>query len=171
VVSTRQQIVDYLAGRLLLIQPGTQFDFPDGPYVCQSTIQKVKPWRRNPYSLGELPAVAYRDGLTGIFPAETGRPSRCSMRVIFAAYCTGNTPAGLARQILADMAAAVGSSRRCGGLAHQMQMNGASLALLLQGDVIAGVRLDLSIIFTPALGDPLTVDGEVLTMGGDTIEW
>lgn len=164
--SHRQQILDSLSGRLLQITPGKIFRLPGGDYICGSTINKVQPWRKNPYTVAELPAIAWRDKVTKMAPACIGASPEHQLRIIFAAYHAGATAVGQARGILADMLAAIGSDPTCGGLVRSVTINKLSIALGQQADVIAGARLDMTAVYAPAFADSAPV-GENTLMAGD----
>ena len=171
----RQQILDNIAARLSQIAPGAVFQLPDGPYTCQTTVNKVQAWRKNPYSLVELPAIAWRDQVTKLFSIEFRNAYIYKLRCVFAAYLKGQGASSQARDILGDMLAAAGSDPRCGGLARKTEINRASLVLGQQAEIVAGARLDLTVTYMPPNGseDVNTLKaGDVdLAAGGVTIEW
>lgn len=148
-MTTRQQIIANIAGRLQQIAVGTVFQLPDGEYVCSNDICQTKPWHKNPFSREQLPAIAWRDGVTRLQQTEYGRPPRYSLRMIMAAYTTGPAPASIGRGLLADMLAAIGSDPRCGGLAHWTEPDYARLLVQPGGAVTAAVELALTIWYTP----------------------
>lgn len=161
--SYRQQILENLAGRLLQI-PG---------------VTKVQPWRKNPYSVVELPAICWRDEVTKLTAEEFGRGDIYRLRVIFAAYCVGQTASSVARELMAEMVAAVGKDVKCGGLAKRVELNRATLAMGQKADIVAGARIDLTVLYYPAnvaqeepiTDSTLTASGEILTSDGETLEW
>jgi hypothetical protein len=176
--SQRQRILDNLAARLLLIQPGHIFTLPSGPYECQSTINKVQPWRKNPYSLGELPAIAWRDAVAKMDSTDFGLTSGYKLTVAMAVYQAGTTAAAVARQALADMVAAIGSDTRFNGLAVLTRMLKTEFEMTQGGDISAAARLWIEIAYIPSYQPDethgereLTSDGETLTSDGTTLEW
>lgn len=178
-MTTRQQILDRLAGRLTSIAPGVVFYYHSGSsHTCTSTIRQVRPWRKNPYSLVELPAIAYRDGVTRLESREHGKPYRYRLQAKMAVYLAGTAPASIARAAMLDMLAAVGSDPRCGGLAHKVELLGCRLLVQQTADVVAAGLLEVAITFTPAngevvqlTGNTLTSDGEALTSDGEALTW
>lgn len=174
----RQQILDNIAARLLLIRPGVVFQLLDGSYTCLTAVNKVQTWRKNPYSLIELPAIAWRDQVTKLSSVEFRNAYIYKLRCVFAAYLKGQGASSQARDILGDMLAAVGSDPRCGGLARKTEINKTSLMLGQQAEIVAGARLDITVTYYPAnpAEEPvsenvLTAAGETITAGGETIEW
>lgn len=154
---TRQQILEGLAGRLVQISPGKVFNLADGPHICGSSINKVQAWRKNPYRISELPAIAWRDGITGREARETGKGYRNRMRVMLAVYLTGNSSSATTRNALQDMLAAIGSDPRCGGLAHRIELQACRMITRTAADVVTAGLVDLSITYTSTITDP--VDG------------
>lgn len=146
-MNTRRQIIDHIAGRLQQIAPGKIWTLPDGPYACSSNIVAAGPWRQAPYTDNQLPAICWRDKteqMQGMFG-----PDRWRLTLHLGGYLAGTAPAIAARDLLADMAAAIGADPRCGGLA-QMTIPGANRLLQrTEGITVAAAMMELQIIYTP----------------------
>jgi hypothetical protein len=153
----RQQIINNISGRLLQIAPEFVFQLPDEQYTCQTSVARVEPWRLNSFRLDELPAIAWRDGITSITFEEYNRPIY-HLKMGLVAYLARATVTSRARTLLQEMAAAVMSSPRCGGLARWTEIVRHDLNLIPAADVIAAARLDITIRYSPLAGsiEPIT---------------
>lgn len=177
-VTHRQRILENIAARLNLIRPGAVFQLSGGLYICSTAVNRVQAWRKNPYTPAELPAIAWRDQVTKLSSEEFRNAYIYKLRCVFAAYLKGQTASSQAREILADMLAAVGSDSRCGGLARKTEINKTSLVLAQQAEIIAGARLDMTVTYYPANPDlepvsdnTLMAGGAELAAGGVILEW
>ena len=94
-----------------------------------------------------------------------------------AGYLAGATPTSAARQLLADMLAAIGTDPRFGGLARWTEPRRLDLRVGQAADIIAGCLLTIDIIYASALDETvpndhiLTAAGEILTAAGEALTW
>ena len=175
--ASRQEILDALGARLALVAPGVVLTFGDGTtHTCTTTINDLKEWRRHPYAATEVPACAYRDGITRLDPLEFGLRARYQLRVLVAVYLTATAPASAARAAIADILAAVGTDQRLGGICHGTDLVRYQLMLQHSGDVMAAGLVELLITYTERKlapgGGLLNETGDrLIDENGNVLEW
>lgn len=149
-MSKRQQIVDAIAARLATISMGKVFTLPDGDYVCQNSIKGVFPWRKTPFNQQELPAIEFWDASSEDEPGPSGQHEH-RLPIVLQVSTPGAEPASIARSLMEDIVAAIGSDTRWGGLASWTDITAHGLMVEKAGDVIAGAQ----ILFTVRYRTPL----------------
>lgn len=149
--SIRQQIVDAVTARFGLIASGYQFPLPAGVYDCVSSPLGVHLWRRVPFSVAQVPALAIWD--TDSILADDGPIGMHQhlLTVDILAMVTGSAAIDSARGMMADIVAAVGSDPRWGGLATWTDVGAEEIDLQQAGDVVAGGRITLKITYRTPL--------------------
>lgn len=153
----RDQLVDAVKDRFGLIAPGHVFQLPDGPHTCSMYLVQapdgspgVYPWRKVPFSVQQVPAIAFWDTTDEVNP---GPSTQHEHRVAFEAeiHIAGSTVATVARAMIADALAAIGSDPRWGGLARWTEIDSYTLAIEQAGDIVAGIQLRFTIIYRTPL--------------------
>jgi len=149
-MSRRQQLVDAIEARLKDIANGVVFNLPDGAYVCQNNINGVYPWRKTPFNPNELPAIEFWDASSDDSPGASGQHEH-QLPIVLQVSTAGSQPASVARTLMEDIVAAIGSDPRWGNLASWTDITGHGLMIEKAGDVIAGAQ----ILFTVRYRTPL----------------
>jgi hypothetical protein len=149
--SIRQQIVDAIATRLRLIHSGHVFTLSDGDYTCASTPLSVTEWKRVPYGLAQVPAIAFWDTESDL--ADGGPIGQFEHRLMLSVVCftAGATAIDDARAMLADIVAAVGSDPRWGGLATWTEIGNHQLTVDQAADQVSATELKLVVIYRTSL--------------------
>lgn len=148
--SRRQQIVDAIEARLGQIAPGKVFTLPDGPYICTSTIKGIHPWRKTAFGKTEVPAIRFRDGDADVEPGPSTQHEN-KLRVVLDASILGSVTASVARALLADVVAVIGSDPKWGGLAYWTDITSHSVDVDQAGDVIEGVQVHFTVTYRTPL--------------------
>jgi len=128
--ATRQLIVDALETRLKGI----------------ATFTTVEVWRSSPFGLEEMPALNIRD-TTDAMPYDGIGTSRRdhALTVELEVSFSGSTSAAAARQIIADVIAALGSDETFGGLAFETLVDAAEMSLEELGKILSVASINLTI--------------------------
>lgn len=150
-MSIRQQIVDAISTRLGLIHSGYGFTLPDGNYTCAVTPLSVTAWRRVPYSLAQVPALAFWDTSSGIIDGPSSHHTH-RLEITVIGFVAGSTSDDTARSLLSDVMAAVASDRTWGGLATWTEISDQVLQVEQSADVIAGCEIKLVVVYRTRLG-------------------
>jgi len=149
-VSIRQQLIDAIEARLETITVGKVFALRSGDYVCQNTIKGVYPWRKTPFNPHELPAIEFWDASAETSPGEASRHAH-ELPIVLQVSTVGSQPASIARTLMEDIIACIGSDPRWGGLARWTNITAHGLMVEKAGDVVAGAQ----ILFTVEYRTPL----------------
>jgi hypothetical protein len=154
--SVRQQLVDALETRLGQIVSGKVWTLPTGAtHTCTTTILNVCPWRKTPFSTAQVPAIAFWD--TMALPGNSPFGSfDHRLQVTIAGFISGKAAAdkpavNAARELQADILAAIGSDQRWGGLAQWTELENVPLDMEQEGDVVAACELQLTIYYRTGL--------------------
>lgn len=134
-MSRRREILDDIASRLRDI----------------AGVVRVAPWRQGAFDRGELPAILWRDKVEKIDQRIIGR-DRYLLTVHYASLAVGSS--GVARELLADMLATVGSDTRHNGRAVATTPLACGIGLEVSGDTVAGALLELEILYETASPAP-----------------
>lgn len=143
--SIRQQIVDAIETRLGQIAVGKVWTLEDGStHTCTVASKGVYPWRKVPFSPTQLPAIAIYDGGSTLEDGPIGSFSH-ALEVSIVGYIASSSPVNTARELAADILAAVGSDHRWGGLAQWSYVESLPLDIEPAGDVVAAGEIKLTV--------------------------
>lgn len=148
--SKRQQIVDAIEARLKGIAYGLTLQLPDGPYICQNTIKGVYPWHKAAFNQAQLPAIEFWDANADTSPGPASQHEH-ELPIILQVSTPGVQPASIARTLMQDIIAAIGSDPKWGGLAYWTDITGHGLMVEKAGDVIAGAQVLFTVKYRTAL--------------------
>lgn len=150
-MSVRQQIVDAMAVRLGLIASGYEFTLNDGSsYVCASTPLTVTAWKRTPYQSSQVPAISFWDTAQSLGDGPIGFFEH-RLEMTIAGFVTGSTSLATARDMLADICAAIGSDPKWGGLAKWTEITAQNLNAAQEGEIVAGCEVQIVVVYETAL--------------------
>ena len=148
--SVRQQIVEAMQTRLGLIAADYVFTLNDGDYTCTVSPVSVSNWRRVPYTLNQVPAIAFWDTAQSLGEGPFGRFEH-RLEVSVAGYVAGSASIDSARALLADICAAIGSDPRWGGLAKWTEITDQNIRSEQEGDIITGCQCTLIVVYETSL--------------------
>lgn len=146
----RQQIVDAIVDRLEEIAVDKVYSLPFGEHTCTSTIKGVYPWRKAPFSKQEVPAIKLDDEDASVRPGPVGEHEH-GLKINLTVHVAGSTAASVARSLLADIVACIGSDPRWSGLAVWTELEAHALDVEQAGDIIAAIQ----VLFTVTYRTPL----------------
>jgi hypothetical protein len=145
--SIRQQLVDAVATRLGLIHAGHVFALPDGTYTCEVTPLSVTEWRKTPYGLAQVPAIAFWDTSATLGDSIIGRfEHRLEISVL--CFTAGASAIDNARAMMADIAAAIGSDPKwttISGINAWTEPGTKTLATEQAADVVSASEMTFTI--------------------------
>ena len=141
-MTMRQQIVTALDTRLkgILVASG----------YASNLGQHVYPWRTRPLSPTEDVALIYRDTIAQKTAAEVGRHQH-TLIVEISIISQEDSPAESMRDMVGDVAAAIGSDPRFGGLARWSRIASDQLTVIEDSGALAGSAITLEITYTTGL--------------------
>lgn len=148
--SRRQQIVDAIVERLGKIRYGQVFTLPTGDYACQNNIKGVYPWRKTPFNVSELPAIELWDANADTQPGPSGQHEH-HLPIVLQVSVEGAQPASVARTLMEDVVACIGSDPRWGGLANWTDITGHGLMVEKAGQVVAGAQILITVKYRTPL--------------------
>lgn len=149
--SIRQQIMDAIETRLKLIVAGKVWTLDDGAtHTCTVTVKGVYPWRKVPFTPAMLPAIGIWDTASTLEDAPFGSFNH-ALEVNIVGVIAASSPVATARELTADMLAAVGSDPKWGGLAKWTIVEAMPLDMEPAGDVIAAGQLKLTVHYRTGL--------------------
>lgn len=149
-MSIRQQLIDAIESRLRQIAPGKVFTLPGGPYSCSSSIKDVCPWRKVPFSLNQVPAIAFWDTDAGVTPGPSTQHEH-KLKIELEGHVAGGTPADTARVIMNDVIACIGSDPKWSNLARWTDIDSHEISVEQSGDTIAGIMINFTITYRTPL--------------------
>ncbi len=135
-MNIRQQIIDALETRLNTI----------------SGIEKVVVWRASDLAPAELPAILIRDTLDTM-PADGVGAGRIDhdLDVDITAMFSGTTSATDAREMIADIVAAIGTDPTFSGLAFDTVLVSADLDLEDSAQLVAAAQINIIIRYRSSM--------------------
>lgn len=149
--SVRQQIVDAIEARLKLIVSGKIWTLPDGlTHTCTTNVAGVYPWRKVPFSVAQLPAIGFWDTTSGLEDGTFGSFNH-ALEVNIVGFVSGSSSVNAARELNADILAAVGSDHRWNGLARWTEVQNMPLDMEQAGDVVAAGEIKLTVHYRTGL--------------------
>lgn len=149
-MSVRQQIVDAIKTRLELIHLGHQFTLPDGVYTCVTAPLSVTAWRLVPYSVAQTPAIALWDTGQTLEDGTIGKFTH-QLEIAVVGFVSGSSAPAIARDMLADITAAVGSDPRWSGLAIWTEISDHTIKADQEADITAGCECKFTISYETGL--------------------
>lgn len=151
-MSIRQNIIDAIAARLGLIASGHVFTLETGgSYTCATSPAVVAVWRKTPFTPAQFPAVGIwdtrstldREGIVGAFTH--------LLEVSIVGFLASSAPIGTARDLQADIVAAIGSDPRWSGLADETIVEELPMDAAQGGDIVAAVEIRVTIRYRAGL--------------------
>ena len=135
--SVRQQILDAIEARLKLIVAGKVWTLPDGSTrTSATTVKGVYPWRKVPFTPTLLPAIGIWD--TESTPGDATLDGGCHLlQVSVVGFVVGSAAVDSARELSADILAAIGSDTTFGGLVEISTFDRVPLDMEQAGDVVS----------------------------------
>jgi hypothetical protein len=157
-MSRRREILNHIADRLLAI----------------GGVSKVEAWRQNSFVTSGLPAIAWRDRVEKA-DARLFGVNRYRLTVVYAAYLASS--ASGARELLAQMLAAIGSDQQHNHLARYTTLLSSAIGLQVAGQTVSGCQLQLEILYTAVDSAAETnrlqdeSSNNLSDENGDTLSW
>jgi hypothetical protein len=108
-------------------------------------------WRKSDLPLDQLPLLNIMDSVDSMPSDGIGNRRDHDLSVDLEAYFSGSTSAAAARQIIADIVAAIGTDKTWGGLAYDTLIDTAEIRLEEMGKVLSAAQVNITIRYRSEL--------------------